>query len=101
MKSHGLILLFVSLLAAPALALAAGNSANGKTLHDTNCIACHTKLMDGNPTAIFTRSNSIIHSFDSLNKRVRFCETMNGMNWNDEQVSDVVDYLNKEFYKFK
>ena len=96
-----LMLLLSGLILTAPLVLAAGDPAKGKMLHDANCTACHTKLMDGKPTAIFTRPNSIIHSLDSLNKRVRFCETMNGLSWGDEQIGNVVAYLNKDFYKFK
>jgi len=97
--------LLIKLLAATLLACApsthAADAARGKQLHDANCTSCHTQLMNGNPTAIFTRPNSIIHSFDGLKKRVRFCETMTGANWGDKEIDDVIAYLNQEFYKFK
>ncbi|MEW6352998.1 MAG: cytochrome c [Pseudomonadota bacterium] len=87
------------LLSLPS-AQAAGDPARGKELHDAHCTSCHAKLMDGNPTAIFTRPNRIVRSLDGLNKRVRFCESMNGLNWKDQDIDDVVAYLNQAFYKF-
>ena len=79
----------------------AADASNGQTLYEPNCTSCHVKLMGGDKYAIHTRANSIIHSLDSLNKRVKFCESSNGMSWNDAQIGDVVTYLNEAFYKFK
>ena len=96
---------FKVLSSAVLLALAplsyAADASNGQTLYDANCTSCHVKLMGGDKYAIHTRANSIILSLDSLNKRVKFCESSNGMNWNDAQIGDVVAYLNEAFYKFK
>lgn len=92
---------FIAGLLAVAPLSYAADASNGQTLYEANCTSCHIKLMGGDKYAIHTRANSIIHSLDSLKKRVKFCESSNGMNWNDAQIGDVVTYLNEAFYKFK
>ena len=101
MKCYGFqILVIAGLLALAPLAYAA-DAKNGQALYEANCTSCHVKLMGGDKYAIHTRPNSIIHSLDSLKKRVKFCESSNGINWNDTQIDDVAAYLNEAFYKFK
>lgn len=99
--NYSLPLAMLGLLLISTGVLAAGDPAHGKQLHDAQCTACHTQLMGGDPTAIFTRPKSIIYSLEGLKKRVQFCETMNGAQWSESDVDDAVAYLNKEFYKFK
>jgi mono/diheme cytochrome c family protein len=65
----------------------------GKTLVDQNCQACHDN-------GIFTRSNSIIHSYPELQARVEFCDGAAKTHFTDEQINQVVEYLNDTFYKF-
>lgn len=83
---------FPVLLLAASLAQA-GDAKQGQTLYQANCGGCHD-------TSIHTRPNSIIHSLDSLKKRVQFCETGNRLHWSAAQVEDVATYLNESFYKF-
>lgn len=93
--------LSIAVLSALAPLSYAADASNGQALYEANCTSCHVKLMGGDKYAIHTRPNSIIHSLDSLKKRVKFCESSNGVNWNDAQIEDVVTYLNQAFYKFK
>lgn len=90
---HSLSLIALLALTSPPL-LAAGNISAGKALHEKNCMRCHDN-------SIYTRKDSIIFSYDGLNKRVRFCEGSNNLAWNEQQIDDVVAYLNTTFYKFK
>lgn len=75
------------------------NLAHGKDLHDANCQSCHASLMGGNPDSIYTRSNRRVSSIDGLKNQVTRCKTTVGVAWPDDQVQDVVDYLNTNFYK--
>jgi hypothetical protein len=36
----------------------------------------------------------------NLGKQVRFCKDNLGLTWFDDEVNDVIHYLNKDFYKF-
>lgn len=78
----------------------AADVARGKALHDAHCTGCHSSIMNGDPTALFTRPQRIVRSFDGLQKRVRFCESMASAHWPEADINDVVAYLNQSFYKF-
>ena len=84
-----------------ALVLCAGNGPihaadinNGKQLQQANCMSCHD---DG----MYTREDRKITTLDGLDKQVRRCELTLGLQWFDDDVSDVSAYLNQRFYKFK
>lgn len=85
-------ILFIVATAVPAAASAA-DIERGKKLHQKNCFGCHD-------TSVYTRPDRLIHSYGDLENRVRFCETQNGLAWNDRDISDVAAYLNANFYKF-
>lgn len=75
-------------------AQAAGDASQGKALYESNCFKCHD-------TTIHTRPERIIFSKSALEKRVKFCDSNAGTHWNEQQLSDVVEYLNRTFYKFE
>ncbi len=77
----------------------AANPAHGKDLHDANCQSCHSSLMGGDPDRIYTRSDRRVTSIDGLRKQVTRCKTTVGVAWPEDQIEDVVDYLNTSFYK--
>ncbi|MCU7800058.1 MAG: cytochrome c [gamma proteobacterium symbiont of Lucinoma myriamae] len=77
----------------------AANPAHGKDLHDANCQSCHASLMGGDPDKIYTRSNRRVSSINGLKNQVTRCKTSVGVAWPDDQVQDVVEYLNTRFYK--
>jgi hypothetical protein len=82
--------LVIMLLAQPLLA----DSANGKRLHKEECVRCHG-------SEVYTRENRKVQSLDGLNHQVGICISVVGVTWFDEEKRDVVEYLNKNFYKFK
>jgi cytochrome c553 len=93
MKTLHKLLLMILLAGASTLAGAA-DIAHGKALQQENCMSCH-----GN--AVYTREDRKITSLAGLEKQVRRCELSLGLKWFDEEVADVVAYLNDAFYKFK
>ena len=85
-----IITVFVSLLAiSPTFA----KESTGEQLVNDNCQRCHDN-------GIYTRPNSIIHSYPALQDRVEFCDSAANTNWQAEQRNLVVEYLNDTFYKF-
>lgn len=80
--------ILLPLLSAPAWAI------DGKTLHEKNCVSCHQ-------ADIYKRDNRKVKSFPSLATAVENCNTQLGTGWFPEDVDAVVDYLNKQHYKFK
>ncbi len=71
----------------------ASEDITGKQLHDQHCVSCHSP-------DIYTRPDSMIHSYRDLTERVRLCELSNELTWFDEEVEAVVDYLNSTYYRF-
>ncbi len=85
----GLIVLLL-LLVQPALA---ADSANGKILHDEQCLRCHD-------SALYTRDERRVQSFEALSYQVDVCISQLGVAWFDEEKADVIEYLNDNFYTF-
>ena len=83
--------------AAPAQA---ADVAAGKKLHAEHCVACHTSLMDGEPSRMYTREERKVDSRQALKSRVRQCELSLGLQWFDDDIADVAAYLNEQYYKF-
>lgn len=86
------LLIVLVLPAITANALAA-DIENGKALHDANCVRCHQ-------AEVYTRENRMVNSYTELYERVRQCEIMAEMAWFEEEIEDVVSYLNETYYKF-
>ena len=82
------------LLLALTTSAALADSAKGKKLHDAQCMKCHD-------TSVYTRPKHFISSRDALRKQVNRCHQNVGAQWSDEDINDVVQYLDETFYKFK
>ncbi|MCU7949955.1 MAG: cytochrome c [gamma proteobacterium symbiont of Bathyaustriella thionipta] len=93
-----LLIIFFTFLSQTALA---ANPAHGKDLHDANCQSCHASLMGGDPDRIYTRSDRRVTTINGLRNQVTRCKTTVGVSWPDDQVEDVVEYLNTKFYQLK
>lgn len=98
MKTHALILSVAALACSSAWA---ADIQRGKELHDANCIRCHASIVGGNGTAIYTRPDRRIDSLEALNAQVHRCKNSLGVSWPEDQIEDVVAYLNQTFYHFK
>lgn len=80
---------------APALAAKhVPDVAHGKTLVDKKCMGCHDNRQ-------YTRPNRIVHTYEDLRGRVEFCDSASNANFSFDDLDDVVEYLNVNFYKFK
>ena len=73
--------------------VSASDVANGKKLYEKNCNGCHD-------TRMHTRPNRIIHTYEDLVNRVKFCDGAANTNFTDSEITDVVDHLNTTYYKF-
>lgn len=68
----GILCVSLFILLMPSVACAAalpGDSADGKRLHDANCMGCHD-------TRIYTRKDRLVGSLDALQKRLGDCSHM-------------------------
>lgn len=83
------------LLTSVAIAEEAPNAANGQKLfNESRCLECHG-------VDLFTSENRKVKNLSGLESMVRRCDANLSTNWFDDQILDVVEYLNKAYYKFE
>ncbi|WP_455757679.1 c-type cytochrome [Sulfurimonas sp.] len=71
------------------------NYKEGKSLFEgANCLSCHEYEH-------FKSRKDKVNSYDKLYKTVSQCAYNNKVQWFDDELEDVVNYLNKDFYHFK
>lgn len=66
---------------------------HGKEIVQKDCTRCHGD-------EVYTRSDRRVKSLAALGKQVRRCKENVGAQLFDEDVNDVVKYLNSKYYKF-
>ncbi len=91
-----LIPLLIGLFAGSAQASGqerAPDLANGEKLVAQNCTRCHDD-------SVYTRLNRRVKTLPALGKQVRFCKDTIGITWFDDEVNDVVYFLNDRYYHF-
>ena len=71
-----------------------GDSADGKRLHDANCMGCHD-------TSVFTRKDRLVQSLDALKKQLASCSHMAKKEFSASETQDLLKYLNDQFYHFR
>jgi len=71
----------------------AADLANGEALHQRKCTGCHDHRQ-------YTRPNRIVHTFEDLHARVKFCDGAANAGFSADDIDDVVAYLNARYYKF-
>ena len=89
MKKVGIgLLIFTSFLFS-------ADAQNGKELYyEAKCQKCHT-------SEDYTSPDRKVKDFAKLQWRVKRCDFTMDAGWFEEDVTDVVHYLNSSFYKFK
>ena len=87
------ISLLVLLMPSAYAATLPGDSAEGKRLHDANCMGCHN-------TGIYTRDDRIVKSLDALKKRLGDCSHMANKEFSANETQNLIKYLNDQFYQF-
>lgn len=88
-----LFLVTTSLLLSTSLS-AAPDVANGQRLfNESRCLDCHG-------VDVFTREDRKVKDLVGLESKVRQCDVRLSTNWFDDQILDVVAYLNNTYYKF-
>jgi hypothetical protein len=65
----------------------------GALLYDTHCTACHS-------TQVHWRDQRLATDWQSLAVQVRRWQGNAGLRWSDEDIDEVVRYLNKTIYRF-
>lgn len=73
----------------------------GEQLVNTQCVSCHAARFGSNGSEIYTRPDHRVTSLTGLQKQVIRCRDNLKLTWFDEDVDDVVAFLNARYYKFK
>ena len=89
-----LLILTTTCLFAAAGPAAIAAADNGAALYQENCTSCHDD-------SVYKRQDRRVTSMAGLKKQVQRCELSLGLKWFEEDVDDVVSYLNSTYYKFK
>ena len=93
-NKYKVLLITLSCLSFPGLAYTAEPDAkHGEKLYNEKCGGCHD-------TKVHTRTNRIVHTYEDLVNRVRFCDTNAKTDFKENEIYDVSEYLNNTFYKF-
>ena len=89
-------LLVLALTAAAPLSAqlpATPTPSGGALLYQTHCIGCHDKQ-------VHWRDARLATDWKSLAVQVRRWRTNTGLQWSEQEVDEVVRYLNQTIYKF-
>lgn len=73
----------------------------GRILHNENCIQCHAAMYGGDGSTIYLREERRIDSLQALNMQVKRCKNSLGLPWPEDQIDDLIAYLNTTFYRFE
>ena len=93
MKSILCLSLLILLMPSAYAAELPGDSADGKRLHDANCMGCHD-------TSIYTRKDHLIRSLDALKEQLGDCSHMAKKEFSAIEAQNIIKYLNDQFYQF-
>ena len=66
----------------------------GQALYENHCQSCHADWAH-------TRSEHKVTSIGELHQRVAAWSVHSGLDWSVEDVGDVADYLDRNFYQFE
>lgn len=93
-------LTITTVLAILTVLFSASASANsdGKALHDEKCMGCHMVKHDA---SFYGREGSKATDKASLRTWVSNCQLNFGLQWWDEDIDAVTEFLNTTYYKFK
>lgn len=80
-------------LATGAQAALPGDAAEGKRLHDANCMACHD-------TGVYTRKDRKMRSVDAVRQHMQSCSHMAKLSLSAAQEQHLLKFLNEQFYRF-
>lgn len=101
MKSLSAILLLCAAASASASPFPTGNAQTGKAIFDKyKCNSCHSAMLGGDGSAIFTRANRRVHDAAGLIEQIKTCSGNVGANLNAQEEQHLGAYLNR-YYNLK
>jgi mono/diheme cytochrome c family protein len=90
-----IILAYLALLGVCPIAYAQNEEGRslGELLYSTHCSTCHS-------VEIHWRAKSLSSDWSSLKAQVRRWQLNVGLEWNEDEITDVTRYLNNAYYNF-
>lgn len=80
-------------LAAGARDTLAADSARGRLVYETRCVACHDR-------SVHARATRTASSCEQVRAQVVRWAQQSGGGWSEEEIDDVVLWLNERYYRF-
>jgi mono/diheme cytochrome c family protein len=93
LKRAGVAAVLAAVLACVA-ALRAVEFDRGQALYENHCSSCH------DPQVHLVAEGRHVTTPEELRARVAAWSVHSGLNWSDEDINDVTDYLSRHFYRF-
>lgn len=93
LKLAGVAVLLAGVTAS-VIALHAMEFDRGEALYENHCSACH------DPQVHVAGEARHVATLADLRARVAAWSVHSGLNWSDEDINDVTDYLDRRFYRF-
>lgn len=84
----------ITTLMLPVAAQAAVDIKRGEELLTQRCYGCHGE-------DVYVREKRLVKDFPGLQKRVNFCVQQVNVSWFEDEITDVIEFLNTEYYHFK
>jgi mono/diheme cytochrome c family protein len=96
MKNQLLVCLYLLSVAGCVLAAAVDEPAKsrGQLLYENHCIRCHVN-------SVHDRNPRRVHNLPDLYQWVEKWAKLQKLEWSQDEVRDVVDYLNRAYYDMK
>ncbi len=97
-----MFLLLIATGTAQASPFATGNADTGKKLFEQNqCNSCHIKMVGGDGSEIFTRTDHKVRNASQLIKQINFCAGNAGIQLSAQDEQNLGAYLNQRYYHLK
>jgi len=101
MKLISTLILLCAAMTAQANPFPGGNPQAGKALFDKyKCSSCHSAMLGGDGSAIFTRANRKVHNAGELIEQIKVCSGNVGANLTAQDEQHLGAYLNR-YYNLK
>ena len=95
------ILMLAAGLTVAAGAWAGSPAAGEKLVTEKNCAACHQRLIGGDGSKLYLRSDRKVKSLSQLHAQVSFCSSQLKTGWFPEDEGSVAAWLNQLYYRFE
>lgn len=75
-------------------------ASDGKSLHESHCVECHSRMTGGDGHVLYTRDDRIAKNMSELQARVVHCAQGSNTNWDESEINNVTRYLNEQYYHY-